>query len=111
MISRSSIELIQIKRVYLLAILQAINVIIFTLQVMKIINLNSFYLAICIVLYEGILAGLAYVNTFCIVGNTFVGNQRRAFATSVVSMADSLGIVAAGFVSLPVHDKLCQLYD
>lgn len=63
LISRSSINLIKIDKIWILAVLQGINVFIFLLHILNPF-LTAFWIASCIVLFEGFLGGAGYVNTF-----------------------------------------------
>ena len=69
LISRSSISLIKIDRIWILAVLQGINVIIFLSHILHPF-LTAFWIASCIVLFEGFLGGAGYVNTFYKLKNT-----------------------------------------
>lgn len=109
MISRSSLDFIQIKNLWLMSILQAVNAILFLLHTMKLIHIPSFYIVIALIIYEGLLGGFTYVNTFYRVKKE-VREDKREFCISTVTTADSLGIVMAAVVALPVHNALCKLY-
>lgn len=107
LISRSSISLIKIKRTYILAILQMINVGLVLTQIWLRFMPNIWFM-LAIVLWEGLLGGLAYVNTFYRIYNEI--NQRyKEYSLSVTTLSDSIGITLAGFTALPVHDALCKV--
>lgn len=110
MISRSSLDFIQIKNLWLMSILQAINAALFLLHASKLLHIPSFYIVIALIIYEGLLGGFTYVNTFYRVKKEVRAN-RQEFCISTVTTADSLGIVMAAVVALPVHDALCKLYE
>lgn len=63
LISRSSINFIKIDRIWILAVLQGINVAIFLAHILHPF-LTAFWIASCVVLFEGFLGGAGYVNTF-----------------------------------------------
>lgn len=63
LISRSSINFVRIDRIWILAILQGINVVIFLAHILHPF-LTAFWIASCVVLFEGLLGGAGYVNTF-----------------------------------------------
>lgn len=110
MISRSSLDIIQIRNLWTMSLLQAANSVLFLLHASKLIHIPSFYIVIALIIYEGLLGGFTYVNTFYRVKKE-VAPERQEFCISAVTTADSLGIVIAGLVALPVHNALCKLYD
>uniref|UniRef100_A0A915LQI1 Battenin n=1 Tax=Meloidogyne javanica TaxID=6303 RepID=A0A915LQI1_MELJA len=59
------------------------------------------------VLYQGLLGGSAYVNTFSAIHRT-VSKANREFCISFATIADSLGIVFAGFSSIYAHNFICD---
>ena len=98
--------------------------------------LPSIYLIFIIILYEGLLGGAAYVNTFhnialevCASWTRAVGGLRslvdgspnpcsllsqtsdkhREFAMEAACISDTLGISLSGVLALPLHDFLCHL--
>ena len=97
---------------------------------------TSIYLIFIIILYEGLLGGAAYVNTFhnialevCASWTRAVGGLRslvdgspnpcsllsqtsdkhREFAMEAACISDTLGISLSGVLALPLHDFLCHL--
>ncbi|CAG2118698.1 unnamed protein product [Medioppia subpectinata] len=60
-----------------------------------------------LVLFEGLLGGAAYVNTFHRI-YTEVNHKYKEFALSITTLSDSIGITIAGFSALPVHDSICK---
>ncbi|CAH1965041.1 unnamed protein product [Acanthoscelides obtectus] len=62
-LSRSSVNLFHIKKTYIFALLQGINVIIFTTEVLY-FYIPNYYWVVALVLWEGLLGGSSYVNTF-----------------------------------------------
>uniref|UniRef100_A0A1B6FGX9 Battenin n=1 Tax=Cuerna arida TaxID=1464854 RepID=A0A1B6FGX9_9HEMI len=106
-ISRSSINLLQINAIWLLAILQGINVILFTFEALYSF-LPNIYIVLVAVCWEGLLGGSAYVNTFHKI-NTEVVPEKREFSMAITSLADALGITIAGFLSMPAHNYICGL--
>ncbi|KAL1493451.1 hypothetical protein ABEB36_011500 [Hypothenemus hampei] len=67
-ISRSSVNLIHIKQIWIMAVLQGMNVIIFTTEAIY-YYIPNFYIIVALVLWEGLLGGLAYVNTYYRIAN------------------------------------------
>ena len=110
MISRSSLDFVQIKSLWSMSLLQSANAILFLLHASKLINIPSFYLVILLIVYEGLLGGFTYANTFYRMKRE-VSPDKSEFAISTVTIADTLGIVFAGMAALPVHNALCKLYE
>ena len=63
LVSRSSINFVKIDRIWILAVLQGINVTVFLAHILHPF-LGAFWIASCFVLFEGFLGGAGYVNTF-----------------------------------------------
>ena len=61
-----------------------------------------------LVLWEGLLGGAAYVNTFYRI-STEVAREEKEFSLGIVSLADSAGITLAGLLALPLHNSICKL--
>ncbi|XP_014088453.1 battenin [Bactrocera oleae] len=106
-ISRSSVNIIHFTLIWPMAILQCINAVIFTLEAI-IFFTPSFWLIILFVLWEGLLGGGAYVNTFYHMSKV-VPPERRQYAIGMVAQADSYGIIAAGMLAIPVHNLICDI--
>lgn len=90
-----------------MAVLQGINVAIFFTEAVWMFS-PTFWIVIVMIFYEGLLGGGAYVNTFYRMAAE-VPATRREFSMSVVALSDSIGIMAAGFVAMPLHNWLCGL--
>ncbi|ODQ64771.1 batten's disease protein Cln3 [Nadsonia fulvescens var. elongata DSM 6958] len=105
-ISRSSAGIVRIRKIYVLASLQIINVIVCIVQSMYMV-LPNVYLLMALVFYEGLLGGFAYVNTFLRVSES-VNVDDREFALGSVGISDSAGIVCAGLISLWLEKSLCE---
>ncbi|KAK7207050.1 protein BTN1 [Myxozyma melibiosi] len=105
-ISRSSSAFVRVRRLYIPAILQLINVVILIIQSMYVIIPNV-YLIMLLVFYEGLLGGASYVNTFLLVSET-VPLEEREFAMGAVGVSDSGGIVVAGTICLYLETFLCN---
>ncbi|XP_049806347.1 battenin isoform X1 [Schistocerca nitens] len=106
-ISRTSASFIIIRQIWLMSILQLINVVLFTLEAIYWF-VPSVWIVFAFVLWEGLLGGAAYVNTFHRI-STEVPPEKEKFSLSITSLADSLGIGLAGAISLPVHNAICLL--
>ncbi|KAK9240090.1 batten's disease protein Cln3 [Lipomyces kononenkoae] len=104
-ISRSSSHFVRIRRLYVPAALQLLNVVILTAQSMYTFIPNV-YIIMIITFYEGLLGGAAYINTFLLVSET-VAIDEREFAMGAVGVSDSGGIVVAGTICLYLETFLC----
>ncbi|KAK9462467.1 batten's disease protein Cln3 [Lipomyces oligophaga] len=105
-ISRSSSPFFRIRKLYIPAGLQLLNMILLILQ-----SLYSFipnvYFVMLIIFYEGLLGGAAYINTFLLVGET-VSLEDREFSLGAVSISDSSGVVLAATICLFLEPFLCS---
>nr|XP_006013097.1 PREDICTED: battenin [Latimeria chalumnae] len=106
-VSRSSVKCLQIRKIWLLALLQGINMV-FLLFGVCFLFLPSIYLLFAIILYEGLLGGAAYVNAFNNITQESP-EQHLEFAMGVASISDTLGIALSGAIAIPVHDHFCSL--
>nr|XP_034992100.1 battenin isoform X1 [Zootoca vivipara]XP_034992101.1 battenin isoform X1 [Zootoca vivipara] len=106
-VSRSSASCIRIRHIWLLAVLQCLNMVFLSVAVSKMF-LPSIYIVFALVLYEGLLGGAGYVNTFhCISEKS--KPEHREFAMGVACIADTLGISLSGAVAIPIHNYFCRL--
>ncbi|XP_033188049.1 battenin [Bombus vosnesenskii] len=106
-ISRSSVNLITINKIWIMALLQFINVIILLFETLF-YYLPSIWIVFAFVLWEGLLGGGAYVNTFYRM-STEIPRADRKISLGIATMADSIGIALAGWLSMPVHNAICRL--
>ncbi|KAK9473573.1 batten's disease protein Cln3 [Dipodascopsis tothii] len=104
-ISRSSSSFVRVRRLYVPAVLQLLNVIILTAQSMFVI-LPNVYFVMALIFYEGLLGGLAYINTFLLVSEQ-TPVEEREFAMGAVGVSDSGGIVVAATINLMLEGWLC----
>ncbi|XP_058971129.2 battenin [Pocillopora verrucosa] len=107
-ISRSSVNIFPIKKIWILAILQHANLVILLCEA-YFHFLPSVWIMFLIVLYEGLLGGACYVNAFYRISQE-VPPEHREFSMGVTSMADSCGIALAGATALPTHNALCTYW-
>uniref|UniRef100_A0A4X2KNY0 Battenin n=1 Tax=Vombatus ursinus TaxID=29139 RepID=A0A4X2KNY0_VOMUR len=105
-VSRSSLRCCHFRFIWLLAVLQFLNLG-FLMAEVWFSFLPSIYLVFLIILYEGCLGGAAYVNTFHRVA-VETQDEHREFAMATACIADTLGISLSGALALPLHDFLCQ---
>jgi battenin len=106
-ISRSSVNIFHFKQVWIMAVLQLINVGFFMFEAIYAFT-PSIWIIFVIILFEGLLGGGAYVNTFYRMSKE-IPLLRREYALSVVTMSDTGGITLAGFLSIPTHNWICGL--
>lgn len=106
-ISRSSVNVFQLNKIWLMSVFQFVNVIYFLSEVIYFYT-PSIWITFTIVLWEGLLGGGAYVNTFYRMSKE-IPPGRRQFAMAMVVQSDSYGIALAGFLSIPVHNAICSL--
>ncbi|XP_054861443.1 battenin isoform X2 [Amphiprion ocellaris] len=107
LLSRSSLCCIKIRKLWALSLLQVVNAV-FLLFAVRYQFLPSAWLVFAIVLYEGLLGGAAYVNTFYFISKE-TEDRYREFAMAAASVGDSLGIALAGLAAFPVHRYFCSL--
>lgn len=108
-ISRSSINFgIRFKNLYIFSILQFINVLILLCQSTTYLPFKTIWLLLVLILYEGLLGGFSYVNTFISVSEE-APIHKREFSMGVVGMSDSLGIVVAGLINYWLETRLCNI--
>ncbi|XP_051001197.1 battenin isoform X2 [Acomys russatus] len=105
--SRSSLQCCRLRFTWVLALLQCLNLA-FLLADVCLGFLPSIYLIFVIVLYEGLLGGAAYVNTFHNIALE-TSDKHREFAMEAACISDTLGISMSGVLALPLHDFLCRL--
>uniref|UniRef100_A0A2K5ZFG1 Battenin n=1 Tax=Mandrillus leucophaeus TaxID=9568 RepID=A0A2K5ZFG1_MANLE len=105
--SRSSLRCCHIRFTWALALLQCLNLA-FLLADVWFGFLPSIYFIFLIILYEGLLGGAAYVNTFHNIALE-TSDEHREFAMAATCISDTLGISLSGLLALPLHDFLCQL--
>lgn len=105
-ISRSSTPFLRLHNLYLPSFLQILNLIILALHALFPFVPNVWFMFI-IFLWEGLLGGAVYVNTFAEIQEKTEGEERE-FSLGAVSVSDSGGICLAGFLSMAVEVSLCK---
>lgn len=93
-LSRSSVNLFKVRWLWLLAVLQGVNVVLFSVEAVFWI-FPSIWIVFAFILWEGLLGGGAYVNTFYRISEE-ISPSKRLFALSVTAFSDSAGIAMAG---------------
>lgn len=107
LVSRSSLCCVKIRKLWALALLQVLNAVILLLAVWFQFLPNA-WVVFVIILYEGLLGGAAYVNTFYFI-SVETEDRHREFAMAAASVGDSLGIALSGLSAFPVHSYFCSL--
>ncbi|RKP08143.1 batten's disease protein Cln3, partial [Thamnocephalis sphaerospora] len=69
--------------------------------------LPSIWVLFGIILWEGLLGGATYVNCYYQITHR-TAPEHREFSLGAVGVADSLGITAAGALSLFLEGALCR---
>jgi len=93
-LSRSSISFVKIKNIWLLAILQLVNLV--ALLIVTAYELiQSAWIVFAMTLWEGLLGGAAYVNTFWNVSHQTPSSDRE-WALGVTTVSDTIGITLSG---------------
>nr|CAI5852758.1 unnamed protein product [Callosobruchus analis] len=92
---------------YLNIFFQGINVIIFTTEVLY-YYIPNYYIVVALVLWEGLLGGSSYVNTFYRI-STEVPEDEKQFSMAITTFGDSIGILLAGLFAIMAHNAICDL--
>jgi len=105
-ISRSSVNIIQIRNIWCLSYLQFINTA-FLFAVTYLNFIPSIYIIFAIILYEGLIGGGVYVNSFYLLAEE-IEPEIKEYCMSAVSFWYSCGILVAGFAGLGIGTWLAQ---
>uniref|UniRef100_A0A3B5LT92 Battenin n=1 Tax=Xiphophorus couchianus TaxID=32473 RepID=A0A3B5LT92_9TELE len=106
-VSRSSLRLKKFRKTWIFSLLQVVNAV-FLIFAVLFQFLPSIWIVFGIILYEGLLGGAAYVNTFHFISKE-TESRYREFAMATSSVGDSLGIAVAGAAAFPTHSYFCSL--
>lgn len=87
--------------------LQFINVIILLFETIY-YYIPNIWIVFGVVMWEGLLGGGAYVNTFFRM-SIEIPKTDREVSLGIATMSDSIGIALAGWLSMPVHNAICKL--
>ena len=104
-ISRSSSPFIRVHNLYAPSFLQVGNLVLLGLQSMFAF-FPSVWLVFLVVLWEGLLGGAVYVNTFAEIMDK-VPEGEREFSLGATSVSDSAGICIASLLGMVVEPWLC----
>ncbi|CAF1442067.1 unnamed protein product [Rotaria sp. Silwood1] len=83
------------------------NMGIFFACVYRTAHIPSIWLVFGLVIFEGLIGGGAYVNTFYKI-STEIREPDREFSMGVASIGDSFGITFAGLLAIPLHNAICR---
>ncbi|KAF5285716.1 hypothetical protein FQA39_LY16522 [Lamprigera yunnana] len=106
-ISRSSVNVFHIKKIWLMSVFQFVNVILFTTEAIF-YYIPNLWIILALTFWEGLLGGAAYVNTFYKISEE-TPEQNREFSLGITSFSDSVGISLAGIFAILVHNSICGL--
>lgn len=106
-VSRSSLSLFSTDQIWLMSILQFVNVIFFTFQAIF-MTVPMIWVIFIVVLWEGLLGGCCYVNTFNRISKE-LPMQYKSFGLGLTTVGQSCGIVLAGLLAIPIHHVICKM--
>lgn len=106
-ISRSSVNFFETKHIWFMSILQFFNVIYFTYEAVY-LTAPTIWIIFGLVFWEGLLGGCCYVNTFNRITKE-LPTRYKSFGMAFAGIGESLGIVGAGLLSIPIHNVICQM--
>eukprot|EP00898_Chlorokybus_atmophyticus_P007689 jgi/Chlat1/7921/Chrsp68S07356 len=111
-VSRSSVNVFPLKRLWPLPVFQGINLLLALTYILAAPSTEGvlgstipLFAVYVMVLWEGLLGGACYVNAFTLISAS-VPSARREFALGVSSLADSVGISLAAVTSLLLEQPL-----
>jgi len=108
-LSRSSVNIFPIKKLWILPILQGVNLLLILAQV-AFKFLPSVWFVFVIMFYEGLLGGATYCNAFYQIRNSSkIATKWKEFSLGVTSVSDSIGITLAAVVGIFVEPALRKL--
>jgi len=100
-ISRSSVNLLPIKNVYLLqlpAVFQIINALLLSIDA-ALNFIPTIWVIFAVILWEGLMGGSIYVNTFYLISQRFTGKDKE-FCLGATSMSYGLSITICAIVGI-----------
>lgn len=106
-VARSSVNIIQIRHTWVMALVQGIIAAFFVTEAVYLF-VPSIWIIFVIIFIEGLQGGLAYVNTYYRMSQE-VMPEYRTYAMNVVALSDCFGIVFAGFFAIYAHNWICNL--
>lgn len=106
-VSRSSLSLFENNQIWIMSILQFLNVIYFTFQAVF-MYVPTIWIVFIIVFWEGLLGGCCYVNTFNRISKELPIRYKQ-FGMGMTTIGQSCGVVLAGLLAIPLHDVICKM--
>lgn len=106
-ISRSSVNFFETKQIWFMSILQFFNVIYFTYEAVY-LSAPTIWFIFGLVFWEGLLGGCCYVNTFKRITKE-LPTRYKSFGMAFAGIGESLGVVGAGFLAIPIHNVICKM--
>lgn len=90
-----------------MSILQFANVWYFAYEAIYLAT-PTIWIVLAFVFWEGLLGGCCYVNTFNRITKE-LPQQYRSFGMGFVAIGESIGVVTAGLLAIPVHNVICRM--
>lgn len=114
----SSFTLYKVNCLWLLVLLQIANLVILTTETIYgwignnifiwFGNPYNFWIIVALIFWEGLIAGVSYVNTYRRINNEIPAIYTE-FAMSINSVGASMGMTLAGLTAIPLHNYICNL--
>ncbi|KAK9874200.1 hypothetical protein WA026_002554 [Henosepilachna vigintioctopunctata] len=106
-ISKSSVNLIYIRKIWILTCLQIVNVLIFTTSAVY-WYIGNFWILAIMAFEEGLLGGAAYVNTFMKIRIEEADDEKQ-FISSLTCFGNNAGVMVAALLAILMHNYVCKL--
>ncbi|XP_022163943.1 battenin [Myzus persicae] len=106
-ISRTSVSLFPIEKIWILTILQGLNVVYFLFETLYSFTPNI-YIIFGLIAFEGLLGGGAYAKSYHNIMKK-VPKERQEFSMAMTSLADAIGISLSGLLAIPLHNQICKI--
>ncbi|XP_025207270.1 battenin [Melanaphis sacchari] len=106
-ISRTSVNLFPIEKIWILTVLQGLNVVYFLIETLYSFTPNI-YIIFIMIGFEGLFGGGAYANSYHKIMKK-VPKEHQEFSMAMTSLSDSIGITFAGLLAIPLHNRICHI--
>ncbi|CAI5449929.1 unnamed protein product [Caenorhabditis angaria] len=108
-LSRSSVKFFEMPvwLIWLLPLMQVINMLFFFFEAVYWF-IPTIIIIFCLIIFEGLLGGSAYVNTYNKI-HKLVEPDIREYSLSAASMGNSIGTNFAAFISIPLYNWICAM--
>ena len=105
LVSRSSIAVVQVRRIHLLTALQALNFVLWFAQAYA--GLLPLWLQFAWMVFVGLMGGAMYVNVFYLLrGERAIAEEDRELAINVVASVYYIGIISSSLASIVLLNTL-----